>query len=335
MLDRTRIYATDMDADVLARARGGRLRAGQGPRLHAQLPRGRRRRRPSATTTPSSGDRAVFDPALLRAGRLRPAQPGHRPLVQRVPRSILCRNVLIYFGRDLQDRVLRLFDESLPRRGVLALGRKETLRGHRDRGPLRAVRSKLRGSTGGHDRLRARRHRRLLGRPARRRRDPRGPARGLPAPPCSSSSTAPRTPTTCSPGCWTAAARCPCARSRTRQPLRGAGVLVAPAGYHVLVERDHFALSTEAHGALQPPVDRRRARDRRRRARARARSASCLTGANDDGAAGLAAVRRRGGIAIVQNPATASSRRCRRRRARPRPQVVAELAGDRRRCSCA
>ena len=42
---------------------------------------------------------------------------------------VICRNVLIYFGRDLQDRVLRLFDESLPRRGVLALGRKETLRG--------------------------------------------------------------------------------------------------------------------------------------------------------------------------------------------------------------
>jgi chemotaxis protein methyltransferase CheR len=42
---------------------------------------------------------------------------------------ILCRNVLIYFGRELQDRVLALFDESLVRRGVLALGRKETLRG--------------------------------------------------------------------------------------------------------------------------------------------------------------------------------------------------------------
>ena len=36
---------------------------------------------------------------------------------------VLCRNVLIYFGRELQDRVLRLFDQSLPRRGVLALGR--------------------------------------------------------------------------------------------------------------------------------------------------------------------------------------------------------------------
>ena len=42
---------------------------------------------------------------------------------------ILCRNVLIYFGRELQDRVLGLFDESLPRRGVLALGHKETLGG--------------------------------------------------------------------------------------------------------------------------------------------------------------------------------------------------------------
>ena len=42
---------------------------------------------------------------------------------------MICRNVLIYFGRDLQDRVLTLFDESLSRRGVLALGRKETLAG--------------------------------------------------------------------------------------------------------------------------------------------------------------------------------------------------------------
>jgi len=42
---------------------------------------------------------------------------------------VVCRNVLIYFGRELQDRVLGLFDESLARRGVLALGRKETLRG--------------------------------------------------------------------------------------------------------------------------------------------------------------------------------------------------------------
>lgn len=41
---------------------------------------------------------------------------------------ILCRNVLIYFDKDLQDRVFRIFDESLQNLGYLALGAKETLR---------------------------------------------------------------------------------------------------------------------------------------------------------------------------------------------------------------
>jgi chemotaxis protein methyltransferase CheR len=36
--------------------------------------------------------------------------------------------VLIYFGRDLQRRVHRLFYDSLARFGMLALGQKETLR---------------------------------------------------------------------------------------------------------------------------------------------------------------------------------------------------------------
>ena len=40
---------------------------------------------------------------------------------------ILCRNVLIYFDRDLQHKVLSLFDESLEELGYLALGSKETL----------------------------------------------------------------------------------------------------------------------------------------------------------------------------------------------------------------
>jgi len=40
---------------------------------------------------------------------------------------ILCRNVLIYFDRDLQHKVLRLFDDSLEGLGYLALGSKETL----------------------------------------------------------------------------------------------------------------------------------------------------------------------------------------------------------------
>ena len=41
---------------------------------------------------------------------------------------IVCRNVMIYFDRALQDRVHELFYESLARFGVLALGHKESIR---------------------------------------------------------------------------------------------------------------------------------------------------------------------------------------------------------------
>jgi chemotaxis protein methyltransferase CheR len=41
---------------------------------------------------------------------------------------ILCRNVMIYFDRELQERVLQLFDNSLDSLGFVALGSKETLR---------------------------------------------------------------------------------------------------------------------------------------------------------------------------------------------------------------
>ncbi len=40
---------------------------------------------------------------------------------------ILCRNVLIYFNRDLQNRVLGLFHNSLCATGILCLGSKESL----------------------------------------------------------------------------------------------------------------------------------------------------------------------------------------------------------------
>jgi chemotaxis protein methyltransferase CheR len=41
---------------------------------------------------------------------------------------IICRNVLIYFNKDLQDKVLNLFDASLEISGYLVLGSKETIR---------------------------------------------------------------------------------------------------------------------------------------------------------------------------------------------------------------
>jgi chemotaxis protein methyltransferase CheR len=41
---------------------------------------------------------------------------------------ILCRNVLIYFSRELQNRVFGLFKESLQEGGYLCIGQKETIR---------------------------------------------------------------------------------------------------------------------------------------------------------------------------------------------------------------
>jgi chemotaxis protein methyltransferase CheR len=41
---------------------------------------------------------------------------------------ILCRNVLIYFNRELQNRVFRLFRDSLCKDGFLCLGAKESVR---------------------------------------------------------------------------------------------------------------------------------------------------------------------------------------------------------------
>jgi chemotaxis protein methyltransferase CheR len=41
---------------------------------------------------------------------------------------IFCRNVLIYFNRDLQNRALGLFNDSLINHGILCLGSKESIR---------------------------------------------------------------------------------------------------------------------------------------------------------------------------------------------------------------
>jgi chemotaxis protein methyltransferase CheR len=74
------------------------------------------------------GDRALFDRALGE----RMVFACHN-LASDGPFNefdlVVCRNVLIYFGRDLQARSLSLFDDSLRPLGVLALGSTESLAG--------------------------------------------------------------------------------------------------------------------------------------------------------------------------------------------------------------
>jgi len=82
-------------------------------------------------------------------------------------------------------------------------------------------------------------------------------------------------------------------------------VYLAPAGYHLLVERaGHLALSTEGPVRFaRPSID---VLFESAAAAYREETVGVvLTGTNDDGAAGLAAIVARGGQAVVQDPASA------------------------------
>jgi two-component system chemotaxis response regulator CheB len=90
-----------------------------------------------------------------------------------------------------------------------------------------------------------------------------------------------------------------------KDPIAPATLYVAPPGYHLYVERGRFDLSTEAPVRWSRPsidVTFASAAD----AFAEDLVGVVLTGANADGAEGLARIDHRGGIALVQDPATAA-----------------------------
>jgi two-component system chemotaxis response regulator CheB len=104
-----------------------------------------------------------------------------------------------------------------------------------------------------------------------------------------------------------------------KMPIERRHVYVAPRDYHLLVQRGSFALSVE--GRVQyarPSVDVlfESAAD----AYGSAVIGIILTGANEDGAAGLAKIKRRGGVAVIQDPVGAM------RRAMPDAAIAATAA---------
>lgn len=101
--------------------------------------------------------------------------------------------------------------------------------------------------------------------------------------------------------------RLPVVEPGDKTPILPAHLYVAPADYHLLVEADHFAVSTEAPVSFaRPSIDVLFESV----AEVYTQNAACvvLTGTGHDGAAGLAAIKRHGGMTIVQSPATAESR---------------------------
>lgn len=83
-------------------------------------------------------------------------------------------------------------------------------------------------------------------------------------------------------------------------------IYLAPADYHLLVEAGHFALSVDA-----PVLYARPSIDVLFESAADAYGADVLaivlTGASADGACGVARIKARGGVVLVQDPATAQS----------------------------
>jgi two-component system chemotaxis response regulator CheB len=115
---------------------------------------------------------------------------------------------------------------------------------------------------------------------------------------------------------------------RTRRPVRDVedklpiedgNVYVAPPDYHLLIERGTFALSIDERVQFaRPSIDvlfESAADAYRERV-----IGVILTGSNEDGAAGLARIKERGGVAIVQDPAEAE------RRAMPDAAIAATVA---------
>jgi two-component system, chemotaxis family, protein-glutamate methylesterase/glutaminase len=92
-----------------------------------------------------------------------------------------------------------------------------------------------------------------------------------------------------------------------KEPIEACHVYVAPADYHLLVEDGHFALSVDARVQFARPSIDVLFESVAERYRERA-IGIVLTGANEDGAAGLAAIKRNGGVSIVQDPETATRR---------------------------
>lgn len=91
-----------------------------------------------------------------------------------------------------------------------------------------------------------------------------------------------------------------------KDEIKPGHIYIAPADYHLLVEWEHFSLSTDAPVSYaRPSIDvlfESAADVYKNRV-----IGVILTGANQDGARGLMQIKQRGGSVIIQDPSTAES----------------------------
>jgi chemotaxis protein methyltransferase CheR len=124
--DRCRIYATDLSDGVLRRARDGAFALDQMKEYSENYLKA------GGKSSLSDYYTAAYDKVLFRKTLQRNVVFAQHNLVTDGSfnefQLILCRNVMIYFNKTLQDRVHGLLHQSLVRLGILGLGHKESLR---------------------------------------------------------------------------------------------------------------------------------------------------------------------------------------------------------------
>ncbi|AKZ62575.1 chemotaxis protein CheR [Herbaspirillum hiltneri N3] len=126
LLERSLIYATDINQTALQKAEAGVYELDRIAGFTSNHQKSGARTSLSDYYT-AAYDRAVFDKSL----RQYIVFSDHSLATDSVfaeMHLVSCRNVLIYFNRQLQERALGLFRESLCRKGFLGLGSKESLR---------------------------------------------------------------------------------------------------------------------------------------------------------------------------------------------------------------
>jgi chemotaxis protein methyltransferase CheR len=125
LYDKCRIYATDMDEAVLKQAKEGIFPIESSTQYELNY------RNAGGTTKLSDYYTSAYGHGIFRSSlRQNIVFSQHNLAMDRSFNEfnvILCRNVLIYFTKPLQQRVHDLFYESLVNFGILGLGSKETL----------------------------------------------------------------------------------------------------------------------------------------------------------------------------------------------------------------
>jgi chemotaxis protein methyltransferase CheR len=126
LLERTLIYATDINTHALQKAQAGVYEA---DRIAGFTENHRKSGACSSLSDyyTAAYDRAVFDKSLREHIVFSDHSLATDSVFAEV-QLVSCRNVLIYFDRTLQDRAVGLFRDALCRKGFLGIGSKESLR---------------------------------------------------------------------------------------------------------------------------------------------------------------------------------------------------------------